>query len=92
VVKHSIRINDQYRLCFTWSSAGPEAVEIVDYPEQFAPESPCPTLSPITPGELPARGVSRIPWDYRYRVGEGDRTCPKTPASAQPQGAPSYHS
>ncbi|MCT4364774.1 proteic killer suppression protein [Synechococcus sp. Ace-Pa] len=29
--QHSIRINDQYRLCFTWSSAGPEAVEIVDY-------------------------------------------------------------
>lgn len=29
--KHSIRINDQWRLCFTWSSAGPGEVEIVDY-------------------------------------------------------------
>ncbi len=29
--QHSIRINDQFRLCFTWSDAGPEAVEIVDY-------------------------------------------------------------
>ena len=29
--QHSIRINDQYRLCFLWSDAGPEAVEIVDY-------------------------------------------------------------
>ena len=27
----SIRINDQYRICFRWSDAGPESVEIVDY-------------------------------------------------------------
>ena len=29
--QHSIRINDQYRLCFRWTPAGPEDVEIVDY-------------------------------------------------------------
>ena len=29
--QHSIRINDQFRLCFLWLDAGPEAVEIVDY-------------------------------------------------------------
>jgi toxin HigB-1 len=29
--QHSIRVNDQYRICFTWSSAGPSGVEIVDY-------------------------------------------------------------
>ncbi len=29
--QHSIRINDQFRLCFIWSDAGPEHVEIVDY-------------------------------------------------------------
>ncbi len=29
--QHSIRINDQFRVCFRWSSAGAEAVEIVDY-------------------------------------------------------------
>jgi proteic killer suppression protein len=29
--QHSIRINDQYRVCFRWSAAGPEDVEIVDY-------------------------------------------------------------
>ncbi len=28
---HSIRINDQYRICFMWSEPGPEQVEIVDY-------------------------------------------------------------
>lgn len=29
--QHSIRINDQYRLCFVWTDGGPDAVEIVDY-------------------------------------------------------------
>ena len=29
--QHSIRLNDQYRVCFTWSSQGPADVEIVDY-------------------------------------------------------------
>jgi len=28
---HSIRINDQYRVCFRWTAAGAEQVEIVDY-------------------------------------------------------------
>lgn len=27
----SIRINDQYRICFKWTDAGPDEVEIVDY-------------------------------------------------------------
>lgn len=27
----SIRINDQWRICFTWEGADPEDVEIVDY-------------------------------------------------------------
>jgi proteic killer suppression protein len=29
--QHSIRINDQWRLCFAWTPQGPKAVEIVDY-------------------------------------------------------------
>lgn len=29
--QHSIRINDQFRICFRWTDAGPEDVEIVDY-------------------------------------------------------------
>ena len=29
--QHSIRVNDQYRLCFRWTEAGPEDVEAVDY-------------------------------------------------------------
>lgn len=27
----SIRINDQWRICFEWGDVGPEQVEIVDY-------------------------------------------------------------
>ncbi|VBB46547.1 Toxin-antitoxin system, toxin component, RelE family (fragment) [uncultured Desulfatiglans sp.] len=29
--RYSIRINDQYRICFTWTEAGPMDVEIADY-------------------------------------------------------------
>lgn len=29
--QHSIRVNDQYRICFTWRDGGPEDVELTDY-------------------------------------------------------------
>jgi proteic killer suppression protein len=29
--QHSIRINDQWRICFIWKDGGVEAVEICDY-------------------------------------------------------------
>ncbi len=29
--QHSIRINDQYRICFVWTPNGPANVEIIDY-------------------------------------------------------------
>lgn len=29
--QHAIRINDQFRLCFVWTEAGPERVEFTDY-------------------------------------------------------------
>ena len=28
---YSIRVNQQWRICFRWTAAGPEDVEIVDY-------------------------------------------------------------
>lgn len=31
VGQHSIRINDQFRVCFVWTDAGPTQVEICDY-------------------------------------------------------------
>jgi len=29
--EHGIRVNQQWRICFRWTAAGPEDVEIVDY-------------------------------------------------------------
>ncbi|RIH88848.1 type II toxin-antitoxin system RelE/ParE family toxin [Calidithermus roseus] len=29
--QHSIRINEQYRVCFVWTAQGPTEVEITDY-------------------------------------------------------------
>lgn len=29
--QHSIRVNDQWRVCFVWTAKGPKDVEIVDY-------------------------------------------------------------
>lgn len=29
--QHSIRVNDQWRICFIWTEAGPSRVEFVDY-------------------------------------------------------------
>jgi proteic killer suppression protein len=29
--QHSIRVNDQWRVCFVWTDTGPKNLEIVDY-------------------------------------------------------------
>lgn len=29
--QHSIRINDQYRICFRWTDSGPADVRVIDY-------------------------------------------------------------
>jgi proteic killer suppression protein len=29
--QHSIRVNDQWRICFVWKDGGAQDVEIVDY-------------------------------------------------------------
>ena len=29
--QHSIRVNDQFRVCFVWTDSGPTQVEIMDY-------------------------------------------------------------
>jgi toxin HigB-1 len=34
VGQYSIRINDQYRICFVWTKQGPADVEITDYHRQ----------------------------------------------------------
>ena len=47
--QHSIRVKDQFRLCFRWTDAGPADVEIVDYHQESESMA---TLKPVTPGEL----------------------------------------
>jgi addiction module HigA family antidote len=47
--QYSIRINDQWRVCFRWTDAGAENVEIVDY---HWGEAIMKKLDPITPGEI----------------------------------------
>ena len=32
--QHSIRVNEQYRVCFTWGEGGPENVEVTDYHDE----------------------------------------------------------
>ena len=32
--QYSIRINDQYRMCFHWTEQGPAEVEVVDYHDE----------------------------------------------------------
>jgi proteic killer suppression protein len=29
--QYSIRINEQYRICFVWGESGPSEVEVTDY-------------------------------------------------------------
>lgn len=29
--QHSVRVNRQWRICFTWTCSGPDKVEVVDY-------------------------------------------------------------
>jgi proteic killer suppression protein len=31
VGQHSIRINDQFRICFLWTASGPAKVQVTDY-------------------------------------------------------------
>ena len=32
--QHSIRVNDQYRICFKWTDSGPDHVEVTDYHDE----------------------------------------------------------
>jgi addiction module HigA family antidote len=47
--QHSIRVNDQFRLCFVWTDEGPANVEFVDYHLGAAAMT---KLPPIHPGEV----------------------------------------
>jgi addiction module HigA family antidote len=47
--QHSIRINQQWRICFVWTAAGPEDVQIVDYHEEVDTMA---AITPVHPGEV----------------------------------------
>ena len=49
VGQHSIRINQQWRICFSWTDAGPAGVEIEDYHEEVVRMS---EIDPVHPGEV----------------------------------------
>jgi addiction module HigA family antidote len=64
--QHSIRVNDQWRVCFVWKNGNAENVEIVDTTDGMCPMitraearainfddiAPGPALSPLRPGEV----------------------------------------
>ncbi len=55
--QYSIRINDQWRICFNWSDAGPENVEIVDFHSKGVTIM---ARNPIHPGEILADELTEV--------------------------------
>ena len=50
--QHSIRINRQWRICFRWTDAGPEDVEITDYHYKGGSMATDTVMAPVHPGEI----------------------------------------
>jgi addiction module HigA family antidote len=50
--QQSIRINDQWRICFRWTTAGPEDVEIADYHGRSMAMRIRNGMRPLHPGEV----------------------------------------
>lgn len=49
--QHSIRVNDQRRICFVWRNGNAEQVEIVDY-HRMVMSKPKNRLNPVHPGDV----------------------------------------
>lgn len=62
----SVRINDQFRLCFRWSEGGAEDVEIVDYHWRSLPMTR--KLKPVSPGEMLAEEFLKPLGMSNYRL------------------------
>ena len=50
--RYSIRVNQQWRICFRWADAGPEDVEITDYHWRGANMAADTIMGPVHPGEI----------------------------------------
>jgi RelE-like toxin of type II toxin-antitoxin system HigB len=51
--QYSIRVNQQWRICFRWTDAGPEDVEIADYHQRGGSMAADTITGPVHPGEIP---------------------------------------
>ena len=50
--RYSIRINQQWRICFRWTAAGPEDIEIVGYHQRGGHDMGITAMAPVHPGEV----------------------------------------
>ena len=50
--RYSIRINQQWHICFRWTTAGPEDIEIVDYHQRGGHDMSTTAMAPVHPGEV----------------------------------------
>jgi addiction module HigA family antidote len=50
--QHSIRVNDQFRICFIWTAEGPTDVELTDYHQTAEGYTMTKKLAPMHPGEV----------------------------------------
>lgn len=68
--QYSVRINDQWRICFKWTDGGPADVEIVDYHRSQAQARA--GLQPSSGGD-PARRIHEATWHEPECLGTRDQ-------------------
>jgi len=66
--QHSIRINDQWRLCFRWAAGDAHDVEIVDYHQEILMAR---KLAPVHPGEVLLKDFLEPLGLTQYRLSKG---------------------
>ncbi len=73
--QYSIRVNDQWRICFVWESGGAYQVAIVDYHQESIMRKD--KLSPIHPGELLLEEFLKPLGMSQYRLAKGIAVPPR---------------
>ncbi|MCB1444508.1 MAG: type II toxin-antitoxin system RelE/ParE family toxin [Rhizobiaceae bacterium] len=60
--QYSVRINKQWRICFNWTDAGPEQVEIADYHQAWEICKSCPSAicRRFTPARSSGNSISSL--------------------------------
>jgi toxin HigB-1 len=80
--RHSIRINDQWRVCFTWTEEGPADVEIVD---RDCPAGSCNAHRCIVKGERSVTADTALRLARFYGTSARDRGNNEHPVTAEPR-------